>query len=82
MNILQFIASLISSLAWPVAIVLIILILRKPLSQIILSLQKLRYKELQLDFSQEVSKLVSAADRAKIPTVIIENGCKCDYLMA
>src|SRR5216683_6249720 len=76
MNILQFIASLISSLSWPVAIVLIILILRKPLSQIILSLQKLSYKELQLDFSQEVSKLVSAADRAKIPTVTIENGSR------
>src|SRR5205823_1409180 len=43
-------------------------------SQVILSLQKLSYKELQLDFSQEVSKLVSVADRAKIPTITVENG--------
>lgn len=74
MNILQFIASVISSLVWPIAVVLIILMLRKPLSQIILSLQKLSYKELQLDFGQEVSRLISAADQAKVPTITVENG--------
>lgn len=74
MNTLQFIASLVSSLAWPAAIVLIVLMLRKPLSRVILSLHKLSYKELQLDFDQEISKLVSVADQAKIPVITKENG--------
>jgi hypothetical protein len=67
MNLLQFIATMTASLAWPITIVVIIVILRKPLSSSIQSLRKLNYKDLQLDFSQEVAKLKVAADDAKLP---------------
>lgn len=74
MNTFQLIASLVGTLAWPIVVVVIIVVLRKPLSQIFssLTLNKLSYKEWQFDFGEKVAKLVSTADKANIPDVVSE----------
>ncbi len=74
MNTFQLIASLVGTLAWPIVVVVIIVVLRKPLSQIFssLTLNKLSYKDWQFDFGEKVAKLVSTADKANIPDVISE----------
>ncbi|SRR5260221_6368241 len=71
MNTFQLIASLVGSLTWPIVVVVIIVVLRKPLSQIFssLTLNKLSYKDWQFDFGEKVAKLVSTADKANIPDV-------------
>jgi hypothetical protein len=49
MSILQFIASIVGSISWPAAVVIVVLILRKPLTTVILSLSKVSYKDVGLE---------------------------------
>jgi hypothetical protein len=74
MNGFQFTASLVGSLVWPIVVVVIVVVLRKPLSQIFssLTLNKLSYKDWQFDFGEKIAKLTSTADKANIPDVISE----------
>lgn len=57
MDTLTFISEVIKSLAWPVATVLLALMLRKPVTELITFLRKLKYKELEMEFSKEVAEL-------------------------
>ncbi|MFD2256783.1 hypothetical protein ACFSSA_08860 [Luteolibacter algae] len=50
MTFLEFLASLVSSLAWPATIFLAIFFLRKPLVELIPLLKKLKYKEFEAEF--------------------------------
>ncbi len=74
MTAFQFIASIIGSIAWPIVIIVVVFLLRKPLSQIIssLTLNKLTYKDWQIDFGQKIAKLTSTADDANIPDLVPE----------
>lgn len=57
MDWLEFIASLVNSLAWPGAVVILVLILRKPLSGLIPLLQRLKYKDLEIEFGKRVEEI-------------------------
>ena len=51
MSILQFLAEVIGSISWPLTVITVVVILRKPLSTIILSLSKVSYKDVNLECS-------------------------------
>jgi hypothetical protein len=73
----QFIASIVGSLAWPTSFVLVVLILRKPISQVILSLKKASYKGLLLEcYLHELEGGVGLQKNKveKIPQDLIEAG--------
>jgi hypothetical protein len=74
MDWLTFVSRLVDALAWPTAVVLIIFILRKPLSTIIESLQSLTFKGAAANFAhhvqESVAKVKEQADRAGIPDVV------------
>lgn len=57
MDWLTFFSKIIDSIAWPLVIILAVLILRKPLSSLIPLLRKLKYKDFEAEFSKEVSEL-------------------------
>lgn len=60
MDWLQFFASAISSLAWPIAAVILVFFLRKPLTDILITLTRiknLKFKDLELDFSNELQDI-------------------------
>jgi len=52
MTMLEFISSIISSLAWPISILITILIFKNPLSEVVISLRKIRYKDLEMEFEK------------------------------
>jgi len=52
MTLFEFISSITSSLAWPVIVLIIVFILKNPLSKILLSLTKFRYKDLEIEFER------------------------------
>lgn len=66
MDGLTFTSKLIESLAWPVTTVLLVALLRKPIIELVPLMKKLKYKELELEFSQEVSELKAEADASLI----------------
>lgn len=57
MDWLQFIASIIDSLAWPGAVLVAVILLRRPLSALIPLLHRLKYKDFEVEFDREVRKL-------------------------
>ena len=61
MNKLQLIASIIDSLAWPIAAILLVLILRAQLRTLLGSLTQFRYGNVEINFGHEVQKLGSKA---------------------
>jgi hypothetical protein len=58
-GLLEFIAALVSALAWPLAIVVVVLLLRHQISELIPLLRRFRYGELEMEFSE---KVVEAAE--------------------
>ena len=62
MDTLTFITELIESVAWPITTIILVVLLRKPIVNLLPLMKKLRYKEFELEFSQQVSELKAKAD--------------------
>ena len=55
MDALTFISNLIDSCAWPLLLLLALLIFREPIGIIIQSLKKLKYKDWEIELANEIS---------------------------
>ena len=61
MSKLEFISQIISSLAWPLTVILILFLLRKQIANLFPNLRKFKYKDIELDFSAQTSKIAARA---------------------
>jgi hypothetical protein len=61
MDTLSFIAKLIEVLAWPGAIVTVVLLLRKELKQLVPLLRKVKAGPVEAEFEREIAQLERAA---------------------
>ncbi|EGQ7649851.1 hypothetical protein J4H65_20390 [Vibrio alginolyticus] len=66
MKILEFIASIIDSLAWPMTILLCTLILREPMGKLLGRVSKFRYGEIEAEFQERLEKLGSFGQSEEI----------------
>jgi N-glycosylase/DNA lyase len=57
MDVFTFTSEMVKSLAWPSATIYLVFLLRKPIIELIPLMKKLKYKELELEFSQEIQDL-------------------------
>jgi len=71
MDWLTFVSNAIDSLAWPAAVVIALLVFRKPMTNAMLSLKRLRFKDLEVELvepeeagEQEISTIVSYLQRS------------------
>ena len=62
MDLLTFVATIIGSLAWPVSLLIVILVLRKPLAELLPGIRKLKYKDLEVDFGKELERIEAVMD--------------------
>lgn len=69
MDVLTLVSELGKSLAWPVTTIVLVFLLRKPLIELVPLLKRLKYKEFELEFSQEVSEL-----KAEVEAMAKEKG--------
>jgi hypothetical protein len=67
MDWLTFWTEVIKALAWPVTVFAIFLILRRPLTRLIPYLQRLRFRDIELDFGKQVEELAAEFHR-ELPT--------------
>lgn len=75
MDWLSFIASVVGSLAWPGTVIVLVLILRKPIGALLPLLQRLRYKELELEFGRRVEEVKEQlAQELPSETVLVPAG--------
>lgn len=66
MDALTFISEIVKSIAWPAVVVLSLFLLKKPITELIPLLRKLKYKELEMEFSEAVAEL--KAESASLPS--------------
>ena len=67
MGLLEFLAAVIGSLAWPVVVLVSVILLRKPLAELIPLLRRLKYKGLAVEFEaglREVERDLNTAPDA------------------
>ncbi|WP_338544714.1 hypothetical protein V6W80_15185 [Pseudomonas benzopyrenica] len=69
MDVLTFTSTTIKSLAWPTVVIFLVLMLKKPITEIVPLLRKLKYKELEIEFSDAVAEL-----KAEASTSILDAG--------
>ncbi|MEH8019351.1 hypothetical protein MN202_19115 [Rheinheimera muenzenbergensis] len=50
-------------LAWPITTLIIVIMLRSPFLELISTLKKLKYKDLELEFEKEAQNILAAAER-------------------
>ena len=62
---------IIEILVWPLTIIVIVMLLRTPLSELVPTLKKLKYKDLELEFEREAKNILAEAER-DLPEVIEE----------
>ena len=67
MDWLQFIAALVGSLAWPATIAFVVLLLRKPLGDLIPTLTSLRYKDLEMEFGEKLDQVEERVSKLPHP---------------
>jgi uncharacterized protein YutE (UPF0331/DUF86 family) len=66
MNWLQFFSSVVGSLAWPATVITLIVLLRAPVTRVLLTLTRLKYKDLELDFGRELKQLEEQAKAIEV----------------
>jgi Sec-independent protein translocase protein TatA len=70
---LTFVSNLISSLVWPLIVISIVILLRKPLRELIHDLgrrlRSIKFPGGEAEFSQELAEIKEAADVANLPPV-------------
>jgi len=69
-TIFDFIAKIIDSIVWPVVVLILTIILRKEIGKLLLSIQKIRYKDFEAHFAKRTEELEKRAERLKPPAEI------------
>jgi hypothetical protein len=72
MDICSFIANIVGSLAWPTFTLVIVLLLLKPLRELIPLMQKLKYKDLELEFGRRIEEVSAEVARELSPNALRE----------
>ncbi|WP_027715670.1 hypothetical protein [Desulfuromonas sp. TF] len=76
MNFFEFIASIISSLAWPVTLVAITYYFREPLLEILKNIKTLKFKDAQIDITKDLEELHLSSPQNLNKAPITENQTK------
>ncbi|WP_018863989.1 hypothetical protein [Thioalkalivibrio sp. ARh3] len=67
MDVLTFIAEFIKAIAWPLAFVFAVYLLKAPLTSLIPLMQRVKFKDLEVSFGQEVAALKEEAEESLGP---------------
>lgn len=59
---LEFIAKIIGSLAWPATVLVIIFFMRKPIRDLLPFLERLKYKDFELSFRRQLQEALESSD--------------------
>lgn len=68
---MEALVKIIEAVVWPLTLIIVVLLLRAPLSILVPTLKKLKYKDLELEFEREANKILAEAER-DLPEIIKE----------
>jgi hypothetical protein len=67
MDIATIVLDYLKVLVWPIVVILVICIFRSPIFGVIYNITKLKYKDLELEFSKELEKAENKAQELNLP---------------
>jgi hypothetical protein len=67
MDWLTFVAEVVRATAWPLSVVVSILLVRRLIGRLLPTLRTAKYKGLELEFGKKLEALESAAEKASLP---------------
>ncbi len=62
MNTLEFISNLISAFAWPITVLIILVLLRHPLKRLVPLLERLKYKDFEISFREQLEAVRNSVE--------------------
>jgi hypothetical protein len=62
----EFISHLVASIAWPITVFACLLLLRKPLFNLLPLIRRVKYSDLEVQFGREVAEVKNAAEAASL----------------
>jgi hypothetical protein len=71
MDWLTFLTKIIEALSWPMALLISVLLIRRPLLTAVPFLRKLKYSDVEIEFTQEVSSLRREVSEVKSETNLL-----------
>ncbi|MEK4563313.1 hypothetical protein MKX54_01300 [Alkalihalobacillus sp. FSL R5-0424] len=72
MSILEFISSIVRSSIWPLTILVIILMLKVPITQLVQSIRSISYRDVRVDVGEQLH-LIEQSNPAHMQTVLIQS---------
>lgn len=76
MDKLTFISNIVSSMAWPIAVVIIIFILKAPIVELLRNIKRFRFKDAELDFERKLTELKEEEPRSNKQIDLTESQLK------
>ena len=73
MDWLTFTTEITKALAWPIAVVFLIFLVRKPLASLLPDLRHFKWKDFEIDFEKKIAKIEEQADLVLLPPETIED---------
>ncbi|NHN37199.1 hypothetical protein G8764_07850 [Pseudomaricurvus alcaniphilus] len=81
MDKLTFVSEIVKAIAWPVSAVIAMLILRKPIVELVPLMKKIKYKEIELEFSRDLMNLKAEVQLSSTKEMIKEEDIERDARM-
>ena len=80
MDIVTFLSQLINSLSWPIVTIILVIYLRKPLSKLLLLIVRIKFKDLDIWFRDEIASIKSETPINELPEIPIDENRKIKEL--
>jgi hypothetical protein len=74
MDALEFFSSIVASLAWPTATMLIVLLLKNEFAELLTRVRQIRHKDSEIIFQDGVERATAQADKAGLPRLVTDPG--------
>lgn len=73
-DLFNFISSIVSSVSWPLSIVIVAALLKKPLSMLVARIGKLKYGDLEAEFSKSLEEVNDILPKTLVKTALKISG--------
>jgi hypothetical protein len=65
----EFIATLVDALAWPMAAIVMVLLLKRPIGELIPTLRKVKWRDVEAEFGRGLEEISEDAEEARLPPI-------------
>ncbi|MBM0066326.1 hypothetical protein [Alkalicoccobacillus gibsonii] len=73
MSVLEFISSIVRSSVWPLTLLMILLMLKAPITQLVQSIRSISYRDVRIDVGEQLQLIEQSTQANTMQTVLIQS---------